>query len=322
MDKKIIFLIILFLILGGAVLLKFQGETTKKEKKEFLSYETLSKIKTIEIVSGKDKTILKDIDSNWVVENKFNFDADFPKIQRLIDNLKNIKIIHNFETDEQNLNTLELVDPVNKKGRLISLKDKNGKDIIKITAGKVRAKGGQYIKTDKTNDVMLIENELFIDSSSEKWLKKDLIKAKDLKIDKVSLFSDKDKKIFELKNNQETLNIDIAYPQDKTKVVNQDKAKDLFEILSNLDMKDINAEKETDQKFQYKFLFETKDKNKLIIFIHDAAKHLVSIHPESEQLEKSLGLNSKIKNYIFELSKWDFENFILETENLYSQNEK
>ncbi|PIE74731.1 MAG: hypothetical protein CSA18_03450 [Deltaproteobacteria bacterium] len=319
MDKKIIFLVIAALVLGGGLFFKTKKNEIK-DLKETPDYETLAKTVQIEIISSNDKIILLRNKDKWTVKNRFDFQADFSEINELIKELKNMNFLHSFKADKESLEKLSLLNPEknkNKSGTLICLKDKNGKTLFSIIAGKKREKGGQYIKIPGKDEIFISASQIYLDLSPAFWIKKQALDIKKDDISEITLLSEKNKKIYQIKKDNK-IKYKIIYPDKKDLSPDKNKIDSLFSSLSGLEIKDIISPVEKNQ-FSYKFIFKTQHKDIITIFIENKDKGRIYFNIKNNDKNKKTFISAMMENFILEIPVWKFEKFIIDPEKLYIQ---
>ena len=138
----------------------------------------------------------------WVVEEKADYPADFERISKLIRQLWELHPVQELNVGQSQFSRLELVEPGspqdksavatqgNKAGTVVELKDKDGKTLAKLVAGKQnmrKAEGpqqfpmpmGQYVlapSSDGGSRVALVSQTIDVDAKPESWLRHDFIK--------------------------------------------------------------------------------------------------------------------------------------------------
>jgi hypothetical protein len=134
----------------------------------------------------------------WVVEDRYDYPADFSKITDFVRSLQQMKVGRSFEASEDTLKRLKLRDPQgadvpeDEKGILVELKDEAGKSLAGIVIGKRRKTGqgestqGQYIRLDQDPIVHLVDKD-FASYRREPadWLEKLLMDVEDDAVRKV-----------------------------------------------------------------------------------------------------------------------------------------
>ena len=146
----VILLIILGLVAGAGALvmhLKSQSGSGSPLDKPILENLPVNDILSIHIKGPKKLVLLTKKSDRWVVENRFQYPADFKKIADFVRKLKQAKIGRQFESTQDTLNRLSLRNPDDKeggeseKGTQVQLKDESGKLLASLLLGKPRKSG-------------------------------------------------------------------------------------------------------------------------------------------------------------------------------------
>jgi len=320
MDKKFIYLLIIFVIVAIAATIKLRSESEiKKENIELISYKMLSETAKLEIRSKKAESLLVHNDKEWVVQNRFSQPADFSKIKNFIKNLKSMDIIDHFKPDNGVLKRQDLLPPEGKENSGVSIKllDKNNKTIFSMIAGKRRKKGGEFIYLPDKKEIFSIKSYIYTDTEAKEWLKSNLIDIKKDKITKISLVDNKGKNILTLAKNKETLKREIIFPEKikgtDLKNINFDNNKidKFFSALQGLELRDIkNKNKQNEYKF--KAVFETENGSKIAVNLmnNKGKDNYIALKVIKKANKDKFPVRAKPEQFIYEISKWDFENFI------------
>jgi Domain of unknown function (DUF4340) len=138
----------------------------------------------------------------WVVEERADYPADFERAGKLIRQLWELHPVQELKVGESQFPRLELVEPGppqdrsamatqgNKPGTVVELKDKDGKTLAKLVAGKQNMRKaeapqqfpmpmGRYVlapSRDGGSKVALVSQTIDVDAKPESWLKHDFIK--------------------------------------------------------------------------------------------------------------------------------------------------
>jgi hypothetical protein len=135
----------------------------------------------------------------WVVEEKADYPADFERASKLIRQLWELHPVQELNVGQSQFSRLELVEPSPpqdgsaaanqgvKAGTVVELKDKDGKTLAKLVAGKQNMRKtegpqqfpmpmGRYVLAPKTGKVALVSQTIDVDAKPESWLKHDFIK--------------------------------------------------------------------------------------------------------------------------------------------------
>jgi len=166
------FLIIL-LALAGTITWIIQNQTShgmlSGEGDTLLKALPLSEIASITIIGPNGEVLLAKKADRWVVENRFDYAADFSKISDFVEKLKLAKIGRRFPIREDIRKRLNLNRPTragvndSEKGILVLFKNQTGGVMADILFGKARRLDGtgisdsHYIMLAKSTDVYLVD---------------------------------------------------------------------------------------------------------------------------------------------------------------------
>jgi Domain of unknown function (DUF4340) len=135
----------------------------------------------------------------WVVEEKADYPANFERASKLIRQLWELHPVQELNVGQSQFSRLELVEPSppsdksavanqgDKPGTVVELKDKDGKTLAKLVAGKQNIRKGEgpqqfpmptgrYVLAPQTGKVALVSQTIDVDAKPESWLKLDFIK--------------------------------------------------------------------------------------------------------------------------------------------------
>src|SRR5574338_2326 len=142
------------------------------------------------VIRGKDGQInLAKKHDLWVVEEKADYPANFERTSRLLRELWELHPVQEVKVGQSQLSRLELVEPGqgDKPGTVVELKDKDGKTLTKLIAGKQNMRMsegprqfpvsmGRYVLAPQNGRVALINQTLDVDAKPESWAKRDFVK--------------------------------------------------------------------------------------------------------------------------------------------------
>ncbi len=153
----------------------------------------LNGVVAIKIEGPEEDTVsLAKKGDQWVVEDRYDYPADFSKIADFVRSLQQMKVGRSFEASEDALKRLVLRDPRgadipgDEKGILVELKDKAGNSLADVVLGQRRKTGqgaatqGQYIRLGEDPMVYLVDRD-FASYRREPadWLEKLLVDVAD-----------------------------------------------------------------------------------------------------------------------------------------------
>ena len=205
--KTLVILLVILAVLAGAgtliIRMKAPGPLDRRLGSPLLENLPVNKILSIIIKSpGKAVSLVKKTD-HWVVENRFDYPADFSKIIGLVRKLKEAKVGRQFEPSEDILKRLSLKDPDDpgareaEKGIRIHLKGEKNQPFADILLGKTRETGGEaafpdghYVILGQGPEIYLIDKHFAsFDKEPAAWLNKELVRVKTNDIRKISCLS-------------------------------------------------------------------------------------------------------------------------------------
>jgi hypothetical protein len=149
-----------------------------------------NQVAAISITSAHSTVSLRRGDERWVVENRFNYPADFSRIAELVRTVKASRIGRQFESSGEILARLALRDPdepeapATEKATRIVMKDRNGEPLCKsILLGKPRRSGtetrfpnGQYVRLGRESSIYLIDTHFTsLPGEPSGWLDRELV---------------------------------------------------------------------------------------------------------------------------------------------------
>jgi hypothetical protein len=155
----------------------------------------INDVARVEIHSASGQVDLTKKNDAWVVEERADYPANFSQVSTLIRRLWELKPVQEVKVGQSQLSRLELVQPGqgDGAGTLVELKDKDGKNLAKIVAGKKGVRkteglpggmagvpAGRYILPVSSGKVSLVSESLDeLNPNPESWLKRDFIKIDD-----------------------------------------------------------------------------------------------------------------------------------------------
>ncbi len=199
--KSFVILLVVAAVLGGLAYLGTRTETSEKQGKmggPFLSDFPMNEIRSVSVKSAENSASLKKGETVWVLEDRFNYPADFSAITDFVKNLKEAKVGRSFKAEKDTLARLGLEDPDKKegaaeeKGIRVILEAKEKKVLADLIIGKSRESsspgsgGGQYVMLAKDPTVYLVDKSFrSLDKKAAEWLDKELTDVKTPDIEKV-----------------------------------------------------------------------------------------------------------------------------------------
>jgi hypothetical protein len=218
---KIRSLIIIILLLGAvsaaAYFLKSTVLSPKDPVEGRLLFANLpvNEITDFEIKSADHTARLQFSDGRWVVANKFDYPADFNKVNRLLRGLKDAVIIRSLDDSPESLSRLALRDPDSgaraaEEGARVLLKDQNGKVVTSIMIGSERkapnaqASPGQFVKLPDENKIYLVTGQLYVsDANPVEWVDRMILDIRPDAVKQISCYTnDTNEKIFSYERSE------------------------------------------------------------------------------------------------------------------------
>ncbi len=195
---------------------------------------------------------LKKADSEWVVENLFNFPANFKSIWELVSKLKDSKIGRRFEASDDSLSRLALHAPgtpdisPDKKAVRIEILGKDQKPIADVLIGKQRESssgdGSQYLKPTGENTVYLVDQIFWVVGKQPRdWIKTDLLDIPPADIESVTCIDPMDQSVIYSLKRPEKGAFPAFHPPQEDKVIKKRMVDALFDSLSPLNIQDVGG---------------------------------------------------------------------------------
>lgn len=184
-----LFAVFLFIIGGGLYFFQDQTNKTKSKDSNFSRHKLFEQLDTkalnqIKIQQeGSAVSLLQLQGGGWEVKS-LNYEADIRPIQDLLLNLSQIRLGDLVTNNPDHHERFRLLAPPEKlaewnkdnHANSVSLLRGDGTLILSLLLGKERSKGeGQYVRHEGSDKVFLIPERLYLDSTVDEWLKKDLL---------------------------------------------------------------------------------------------------------------------------------------------------
>jgi hypothetical protein len=256
--KMLVMLFILLCVLASITFFVLNQEkpSLKASQMGEMLFENipLNEIIAVQISSSeKDKfqTVnLNKSGSEWVVEDLYDFPADFKTITRLVDKLKQSKIGRHFEGSPDVLSRLALHDPnqpdisSEEKAIRIQLFDKDKKSLADVLVGKQRESStgaeAHYLKPALVNTVYLVDQTFgFISTKPQDWINTDLLNIPSKDIETVTCIDSVNQSvIYMVKRPERDAPPELKLPLDDKTIKNQT-IDALFDSLSSLHVRDV-----------------------------------------------------------------------------------
>jgi hypothetical protein len=154
----------------------------------------IQKISAITLAGPDEEVRLKLKTDTWTVASRFDFPADFAKITRLVQQLREMKIGRAFEADAEIIERLALTPPGTEGvspevvATRISLLDAQGSALVNLLLGKTSPQTGtQYVLPEERHQVYLVDQSFqFLGKTAAEWLDTGLLDIAEDKIQEVT----------------------------------------------------------------------------------------------------------------------------------------
>lgn len=190
----VILLIILAVLAGvGTLVWRLKAPTAPESAlgKPLLENLPANEISAITLEDPAKSISLAKKSGRWVVEDRFDYPADFEKIAAFVRKLKDAKIGRQFESSEETLQRLSLKPPDDpgagnaEKGTRIQLKNGSGTVLVSLLLGKARETGGErsfpdghYVQLGDSSMIYLIDTHFaYMEKDPSDWLDKTLVEV-------------------------------------------------------------------------------------------------------------------------------------------------
>jgi hypothetical protein len=191
-SKTFVVLLIVCVVLGLAAYLTLREESPSRSGVKmgtpFFEELPVGEITGLEIISPESRVELNKPEDHWVVQNRFEYPADFGKINELVKKLKEMKIGRSFKATEDRRQRLALFPPKesgkveSEKGTRLAIKNKKMEKLGELILGESRkvegGSGGQYVLRSDGDTIYLVDqNFRYIQTDPAQWLDKKLVEA-------------------------------------------------------------------------------------------------------------------------------------------------
>ena len=193
---------------------------------------------------------LKRSGSEWVVEDLFDFPANFKSISELVSKLKESKIGRQFEGSPEALSRLALHDPDqtdishDEKAIRIQLLGKDQNSLADVLVGKQRessgGEGAQYLKSTGENTVYLVDQTFwFVGKQPQDWIKTELLDIPSNDIETITCIDPTDQSVIYTVKRPEKGASPQFHPPVDNKPIKSRTVELLFDALSSLRVQDV-----------------------------------------------------------------------------------
>lgn len=188
----------------------------------------------------------------WIVEERFQYPADFSKIIEFVRTLKDAKVGRMFVATDGDLKRLSLKSPDEKgvsdadRAARVRMRDKKGTILLELLVGETRTRGerklpdGQFVTMGNKPNVYLIDKTLTAYlSGPSSWLAKSPVKVESKAVREMKCLAPDGKTVrFEFKRPANGKAFELVMPKTRKKVKTPSLNR-LADALSSLDISDV-----------------------------------------------------------------------------------
>jgi len=313
---------------------KQQNQQAAMGTKLFTNFPVNS-IATITISSPHDTVVLKKKQSFWVVENRYNFKADFSELSEMVKKIRDLKIGRRFKGSDESISRLALNDPADegvpadKRGTRILLADESNKPVANFLMGSTDSgsagSGRQYIMPEGQTEVYLVDKSFkFLGLTPDKWLEKEILKLEEQQVEKITCYQpgkDKPRYTLQRTGKDEAFALSEAPSEGKLDTYKVDR---LARALSPLRIEDVRDPASGDKSFAWKTRIEYRLFNSTVYKIFLGAvtpgnKERYTIRAEVIIPPDTAGASetdSDLSRWTYIVDKWDLDSFTSDIEGL------
>ncbi|MCP4688812.1 MAG: DUF4340 domain-containing protein, partial [Desulfobacterales bacterium] len=203
--RTFVILLIIFCVLGAGAWLTFnKGKAARQTKigENLFTSLPVNDVERIDITGPDGSVVLKKGPAVWVVENKWDYNADFSMISELLRKIKDLKVGRSFKASPEVQERLTLIPPdqegapADQKGVRVKLDGKDAKPIADILLGKARETDAGFAghnlmllgKKDAKTVLLVDKHFKYLKKEPSDWLAKDLLDVKEADIRGVACY--------------------------------------------------------------------------------------------------------------------------------------
>tara|TARA_Y100001970_G_C14216685_1_gene850095 strand:+ start:1155 stop:2195 length:1041 start_codon:yes stop_codon:yes gene_type:complete len=332
------------LILFGGVLYFYQeyNNLTNSKNSNSFGQKLLEELDTkalnkIHIRSADSFVSLIQLQGGGWNEQSLKYEADFSSIQELLLKISQIKLgdlVTNNSDHHKRFKLLEPPDNIEKwekdvHANSITLFKGDGAIMLSLLLGKNRQNGeGQFIRHNGSNKVFLIPEKLYVDTSLNDWLDKQLLELETNKVKSIKIITNDNQKINISRKSFENKWIS----NEETSIPNEKQIQNFLEKIENLsftkllDRDFINENKLSKTEntlfvtlfdgklFTLKFLSNDESRENYILslrmgILQDASnKKIIEKSKITQEMES---FNKKMSGRFFEISSWEGKELLM-----------
>ena len=225
----------------------------------------INNVSLVEVSNGKEKTSLKQGSSDWGVVEKDNYPANVTKIKELILGLSDLKTVEPKTTKADNYSKLGVEDPgKGASSTLVTLKDKDGKNITEVIIGKTSFSGvkqGLYVRKPSDNQSWLVSGKVSSTADPTTWVDSKILNINKSRIKSIQFKQPDGASLTVDKENKTATDYAVEKLPKGKEISSQATVNGLATALENLTFMDVlNKDKFTfDEKSQINTEYKTYD---------------------------------------------------------------
>ena len=337
--KTVLWLLMVLCLLSGIVFYVSFDHTPKKASQtlgeKLFDSIPLENVSKITITSSQAVTHLIKENSLWVIENRFNYLADFSLITNLVSRLKQAKISRSFKASEDAVIRLGLTMPNPNSGKNdvegvgIEIQDVQNKVILHVILGTTREKAigageGNYVMFPKGEMIFLVDQHFDdVGKTSQDWMKENIIDVEKEEIQKISCYDANGNSIYTLRRPEKG-QWPVFEGMMPESPLNPSKIDDILTPLSPMSIlgvvTDISHNTIPDNSFSEYFEYTFYDGTvfKLVPgkYVHESGNVFYLLKAQRLQgatqkaHQETEPIDALMPNWIYQIPKWKYERFI------------
>ena len=272
----------------------------------------LEKIQKIELdFKGDDDIILTKQEDAFFLEKHKNYPADSGKVNDLLYKISSIEIKEQITSNanDQNIKDYELSEEL--KRVAITLYDHTGKKILSFRIGKEHSGKGNYLLKNGEKAVYLSTNPLYIGSSPESFIEKNLLAVNEKDIQQVLINSKKKKEKENYANHLANLVFQEYFTKTDSKIRDLRFTNNVSVHLKNKLIYNIAFAKKGDDHFvKINASVDETIPKEVIIRKENAKEDIQNAGNIFKTQSKARLFNKRKSNWIYKIYKSSYENLI------------
>lgn len=330
-NKTLLIIACILSIISIIIYTTNKQEHKQTELESLLNADQIEQINAIQIKTGSVKLKPTLENNRWVMACNNNFPADVGKIEDLFQSLTDTKIVQMVSSNPQRHEGLGVLKPEKKPlpadTSIIRLYDSDKKNIKTLIMGNAResettspmmpaAMGpeGQYIRIDNSDEVYLISEYVFLDSTN--WMRQNLISVNSMDIKSITWeFPQEDIQNFSLVRKNATATLALSELPENHRT-NYNRAAQTAEFFNKIEFDELSSGnyKELESfKEPMKVTMHTFDGLKLQITFGDADKDtnmlLMALNADYTGTNESTKVRAQelsrlSQKFVYKLNNW------------------